>query len=230
MTKVKIMLDPGHGGKDPGAVANGLQEKDIVLTIAREMRHMLLQQFDVLVKMTRTSDTFLSLEERARLANNWGADYFLSIHVNAAGGTGFESFIHPNAQQDTIQFQQAIHSRVMAQLKVRDRGMKKSNFAVLRLTKMPAILTENLFIDNKEDANLLGDIRMLKKIAEGHVNGLERLLKLNSVKEQVVSKRSLYRVLVNGKQIGAFGEKEYLLNQVGQYLGTASRIELEQVN
>ncbi|MDT8861015.1 N-acetylmuramoyl-L-alanine amidase [Alkalihalobacillus sp. MEB130] len=230
MSQIKIMLDPGHGGKDPGAVGYGLKEKDIVLAIARDMRHSLLQEFDVQVRMTRNSDVFLTLEERARLANAWGADYFLSIHVNGSGGTGFESYIHPNAQQKTIQFQQTIHSRIMAQLNVRDRGMKKGNFAVLRLTKMPAILTENLFIDNKEDARMLADAKVLKKIAVGHVNGLERLLKLSKVKEQVASTSSLYRVLVNGKQVGAFGEKDNLLSKVGQHLGTASRIELEQVN
>ncbi|MDV2683993.1 N-acetylmuramoyl-L-alanine amidase [Alkalihalophilus lindianensis] len=232
MSKLKIVIDLGHGGKDPGAVFNGLLEKNLALSISRNIKETLTQNYDVLVRMTRDSDKFLSLEERAKIANNWGADYFLSVHLNAGGGTGFETYIHPNAKTPTKSLQEAVHNEIISRLDCMDRGMKRGNFAVLRLTQMPAVLTENLFLDHTRDARQLKDPTVLKAIAQGHVNGLQRLLKLRPMKggEPVkVMPQSIYRLLVNGKQIGAFGEKENLLKQVTQHLGTANKIELEQL-
>lgn len=83
----KIFIDPGHGGSDPGAVGNGIQEKDITLRIATMIRDMLVSEYeDVTVRMSRTSDETVSLSERSNAANAWGADYFVSVHVNAGGG------------------------------------------------------------------------------------------------------------------------------------------------
>ena len=177
---VKIFIDPGHGGNDPGAVANGLKEKDLNLKIAKKIANLLSGV--ATVKLSRSTDTFLKLEERARLANNWGADLFVSIHINAGGGTGFESFVYnrlsSNSKAKTIQ--KVIHDEIMKQIPdVVNRGMKQANFAVLRLTKMPAILTENLFIDTKADANKLKSDAYLDKIAKGHALGIAKALGLN---------------------------------------------------
>ncbi len=79
----KIVIDPGHGGKDPGAMAFGLKEKDIVLKIARKVEVVLKNKYNYQVSLTRTKDSFLPLEERTAIANTRGADLFLSIHVNA---------------------------------------------------------------------------------------------------------------------------------------------------
>jgi len=79
----RIVLDPGHGGKDPGAIANGLQEKDLVLKIARLVKPLLEQQIGCEVVLTRESDVFISLEERTAIANTRNADLFLSLHLNA---------------------------------------------------------------------------------------------------------------------------------------------------
>ena len=79
----KIILDPGHGGKDPGAMAHGMKEKDIVLMVAKNLRDILREQYGYEVIMTRTRDVFLPLEERTALANTSKADLFVSIHVNA---------------------------------------------------------------------------------------------------------------------------------------------------
>lgn len=90
----KLFLDPGHGGSDPGAVGNGIQEKDITLKIATKIRDFLLNEYsDVSILMSRTGDTYPTLSDRTNAANSWGANYFLSIHINAGGGTGFESFV-----------------------------------------------------------------------------------------------------------------------------------------
>ncbi|MDY7224670.1 N-acetylmuramoyl-L-alanine amidase [Halalkalibacterium halodurans] len=171
----KIFIDPGHGGSDPGAVANGLKEKDLVLTISRHMRDMLLDEYqDVQVQMSRDSDIYLSLSERAQMANSWGADYFVSVHINAGGGTGFETFIHDSRSPKSVAYQNVVHPEILDKMDVRDRGKKAANFAVLRLTNMPAILTENLFIDNGNDAKLLKDPVFLQQIARGHVEGIAK--------------------------------------------------------
>lgn len=179
---VKIFIDPGHGGSDPGAVGNGLKEKDLVLTISRHIRDMLLSEYKgVSVKMSRDSDVYPTFAERANMANNWGADYFCSVHINAAGGTGFETFIHNSRSTKSVAYQNVIHPAILGEMgSVRDRGKKDANFAVLRLTKMPSILTENLFIDNAHDAKLLKDAAFLEKIARGHVEGFAKAFKLKA--------------------------------------------------
>lgn len=176
---MKIMIDPGHGGNDSGAAGNGLQEKNLTLTIARHIRDMLVQEYQgVQVRMTRDSDVFVSLSQRAALANQWGANFFLSIHINAGGGTGFESFIYQTRPSIAVSAQTTIHPQIVRTMAVADRGLKSGNFAVLRETNMPAILTENLFIDNATDAAKLRDANFLRTTARGHVNGLANAFNL----------------------------------------------------
>jgi N-acetylmuramoyl-L-alanine amidase len=79
----RIVLDPGHGGKDPGAMANGLEEKDIVLKLAKQLKPILEKELGCEVLLTRTDDTYISLEERTAIANTQNADLFLSLHINA---------------------------------------------------------------------------------------------------------------------------------------------------
>lgn len=173
---IKIMLDPGHGGKDPGAVANGLREKDLTLAIVKHIGRLLSEYEGVEVHYTRTDDRFLELSERTAIANKLNVDYFISVHINAGGGTGFESYIYNgNVSNATIAYQNVIHPEIMKAIRnVRDRGKKRANFAVLRETKMPALLTENLFIDNASDAAKLKSEQFLLQIAHGHVIGLEK--------------------------------------------------------
>lgn len=173
---IKIMLDPGHGGKDPGAVANGLREKDLTLAIVKHIGRLLSEYEGVEVHYTRTDDRFLELSERTAIANKLNVDYFISVHINAGGGTGFESYIYNgNVSNATIAYQNVIHPEIMKAIgNVRDRGKKRANFAVLRETKMPALLTENLFIDNASDAAKLKSEQFLLQIAHGHVIGLEK--------------------------------------------------------
>ena len=84
---VKIFIDPGHGGNDPGAVGNGIQEKNITLQISTGIRDILLSEYDgVSVLMSRTDDQTVSLNARTNAANHWGADFYLSVHINSGGG------------------------------------------------------------------------------------------------------------------------------------------------
>jgi N-acetylmuramoyl-L-alanine amidase len=176
---VKIFIDPGHGGNDPGATANGLFEKDLTLSIALKLKAELLKYENVQVKLSRENDTYLTLSERAKMANDWGADIFLSIHINAGGGVGFESYIYNGSvSSSTIAYQNIIHEEIVKATGWNDRGKKRANYAVLRESKMPAILTENGFIDNTTDANKLKNDSFLDKIAQGHVNGIVKVFNL----------------------------------------------------
>src|SRR5690625_4484757 len=182
----KIFLDPGHGGNDPGAVANGLREKDLTLDIAKRIRKYLNDNYSGhTIKMSRTGDTYPSLTKRANDANKWGADVFVSIHINAGGGTGFESFIYNGkVSSKTKQVQNDVHDAIVKETGVNDRGKKRANFAVLRQTNMPAVLTENLFIDTKKDADKLKSSKFLDKVAKGHAIGLAKAFNLKSKKKE----------------------------------------------
>jgi len=177
-----IVLDPGHGGEDPGAVGFALQEKDLTLDIALRTRSS-LASYKCSVYLTRDSDNDLSLADRAALANNLGASCFLSIHINAGGGTGFESYIYTASSKSTT-LQQVVHAALMNYYSLSsfsDRGKKRANFAVLRLSKAPAILLENLFIDKQRDAASLAKPSFRQGIAEAITSGLVKSLNLKLV-------------------------------------------------
>lgn len=169
MTK-KLVIDAGHGGHDGGATSGKLKEAKLTLKIAKKIKKK-LKKYNVTVKMTRTTDKYLSLTQRTNIANNWGADAFISVHINSGGGTGFESFIYNGGtSSNTKTLQNKVHAAIMSQIDVKDRGQKKANFAVVRQTTMPAILTENLFVDG--DNKLLKKNKVLNQLADGHVAGI----------------------------------------------------------
>lgn len=167
---VKIFIDPGHGGSDIGATGFGLQEKNLTLDIALQTRRYLNSEYlGVDVNMSRTTDVFIKLEDRSIMANNWGADYFVSVHTNAHNGSahGFESFIHNGkVSKETVKRQQEMHNYIMKNLAVHNRGKKTANFNVLRNTNMPAILLEYLFIDNYTENQKLKDPKYRKYLGE----------------------------------------------------------------
>jgi len=172
----KVFIDPGHGGSDPGAVANGLKEKNLTLAIAKECAKVLRAAGEQ-VKMSRTGDTYPSLSARCQAANSWGADLFVSVHINAGGGTGFESYIYNGGvSAKTKRLQDAVHETIAAGCGLKDRGQKRANYQVLRDTVMPAVLTENGFIDNKNDAAKMKDSSWLKKVGRLHAEGILKFL------------------------------------------------------
>lgn len=177
----KIFIDPGHGGSDPGATRNGLQEKDLTLAISKHIEKLLKNYQNVQVKLSRTNDKTLSLKQRTDMANAWGADYLVSVHINAGGGTGFESFTYNgnySGKSSTNQKRNRVHDEAVKTTGFRDRGKKEANFHMVRSSKMPAVLTENGFIDNANDAKLLKQSSFIKKIAQGHVSGLVKAFNL----------------------------------------------------
>jgi len=200
----KIMWDKGHGGKDPGAVGNGLQEKVITNKIVNyAMTYLTANYMGFEQRTTRTGDQSTSLAQRSNLANNWGADAFISVHINAGGGTGFESYIYNGGVGPaTINLQNSIHAEVLKAMRgfgsVTDRGKKRANFAVLTGTKMDAVLTENLFIDTKADADKLKNEAFIKAVGEAHALGVAKYFKL-PVKPKQVPKEQRQKVdLITG--------------------------------
>ena len=171
----KIFIDPGHGGNDPGAIGKRSREKDNVLKVALRLK-AILEGYGHEVRLSRSTDVFIPLGERARLANAWGADYFFSLHDNSAtatSATGFETFIYNGSvSAATTKLQNAVHSSIANQIGIRDRGKKRANFAVLRLTNMPAVLVEYAFISNYSDETILIDEveKLALLTAQGIVN------------------------------------------------------------
>jgi len=177
---VKIFIDPGHGGSDSGATGNGLLEKNLTLQISVMIRDMLSQYQNTEVKMSRTTDVFVPLKERTDSANEWGADFLLSVHINAFNGaaSGYENYIFPGAAGAAVTYQNIIHEEVLKETGFSDRGKKQGNLHMLRESRMPALLTENGFIDNASDAAKLKQQAYIERIAQGHVNGLVRAFNL----------------------------------------------------
>lgn len=204
-----IMLDAGHGGRDPGAVYRGRMEKDDALRLTLAVGQI-LQDNDINVEYTRTTDVYLSPLERAQLANEAGVDFFVSIHRNSYPTdntvSGVESLVY---DKTGIKYQMAqnINEQLEAIGFVNLGVQARPNLIVLRRTKIPAVLVEAGFINSDTD-NLLFD-RNFAEIAEGIANGILDTLKYgtNSV-ENAMSDRPVWRTAYR-VQTGAFRNEMY---------------------
>lgn len=154
---MKICLDPGHGGKDSGAVGFNLKESDSALKIAIEIKNI-LKNHGIDVLLTRSDDIFIPLYERAYMSNKANCDYFISIHHNSAANPnarGYETWVY-SERKTTQDFVNKIHSEIVgSKLFSIDRGIKNAPFTVLTKTEAPAILLELGFINNKDDNALI---------------------------------------------------------------------------
>jgi len=151
-----IVLDPGHGGFDSGAVGFGRRESDDNLRMAQAVGSILRAQGQRVI-MTRDNDTSVTLGERSAISNRNNTDMFVSIHRNAftnPAANGVENFVSTNAPARTAQFAQNVLNRIVAVGVQSNRGLKRENFAVLRNTNAPAMLLELGFITNQRDNQL----------------------------------------------------------------------------
>lgn len=157
MSKI-IVIDPGHGGKDPGATTKiGVYEKDIALAVALKVGALLK---DDEVVYTRTEDVYVGLSERALIANQAQAGLFVSIHCNSVddeSAHGMEVYHHTHASEAAKRAARAIYDKLLPASGLRGRGVKSKDLAVLRETKMPAVLVELGFISNPGDRAKLTD-------------------------------------------------------------------------
>ena len=153
MSKVYVLA--GHGGKDPGAEAYGMKEKNIALVMAKACEAE-LKRHGVDVIMGRTDDRYLEFAEEVAPANKHNVDLAMFLHVNAAGGDGSESYYYPGSiVGKRVAELCEKHVKAIGQ---NSRGVKTAKFYVLKHTNMPAVLTEAFFIDNDKD-NDIGDTK-----------------------------------------------------------------------
>jgi len=152
-----IVLDPGHGGSDPGAVAGNIKEKDLNLQVAKIL-NVMLQKAGAAVYMTRTEDKYVGLYTRADIANNLNADLFVSIHHNASpnsGAKGVMTLYYPTAKKTKMngqKFAEIVQKNLVNDLNAKDWGIiPRPNLVVTRETKMPAVLAELGFMTNKSE-------------------------------------------------------------------------------
>ena len=175
-SRTLVWIDAGHGGRDPGAVGiGGLKETDVVLDISQEVARILERQ-GAQVRMTRTSERFVSLQGRANLANRADADVFVSIHANAVGGgrtsvNGVETFHYPGSSAGR-RLAQDIQSSILQDFNMRNRGVKDARFYVLKHTDMPAALVEVGFVTGREDAARLRNPAFRREMAEAIARGI----------------------------------------------------------
>ena len=194
----KVFLDAGHGGKDPGALGNGLQEKDIALSVTLKVGNILANH-GVTVGYSRTTDVFLELADRATRANNFGANVFVSVHCNAfsdISAKGVETYSYPGSTTGANLSKSIQNSIIASGAYTVNRGTKTADFAVLRLTNMPAALVELAFITNAQDADILRNRQndLAVAVSKGILNYL-------GIPYQVGGS-TLYKV-----QVGAFSVK-----------------------
>jgi N-acetylmuramoyl-L-alanine amidase len=211
MGKVQtVVLDPGHGGYDKGAISSYGCEKDFALDVARQLRP-LLQAKGFKVIMTRESDVFVPLELRARIANAAKDCIFVSIHFNATdrdpAANGFEIYSltpvgSPSSQDDdlalsfmsrqagspvdgpSIELSTSIYHSMLGQMSDFDRGIKRARFAVLRLTKVPAVLIEGGFLTERGESRLIANKDWRGKLAEAVSVGIENYRNLAEKKQR----------------------------------------------
>lgn len=239
MIKV-VGWDGGHGGRDWGATDNGIKEKDIVLRIVKEATRLLEQKYEgVKCILTRSNDEFLELKQRTDLMNKEKVDVLVSVHCNAGGGKGgFESFVYDKTNDKaTLTLQETLHNEIMAQLKpfgVIDRGKKKGNLHMCRESAMPAVLTENLFIDVATDAAKLKQDKVIQALIDGHVLGVAKYLNLtrkqDGVSVYVDGKQVQDAIIVNGVTYAPVRSVAEALGCNVGWDGKQKRVDIKQAN
>ncbi|MCR1951898.1 cell wall-binding repeat-containing protein [Clostridium sp. DSM 100503] len=165
-----VYIDPGHGGYDPGAQGNGIVEKDIVLNYGLRLKEK-LEANGIKVIMSRTSDVYVSLEDRSRGANNVNPDIFISIHINSAGATsasGIETFYKKDIDKPLAE---KIQSKLISYTGAVNRGAKWEDFHVVRETNMPASLVECGFLTNVNEAGNLKNWDYQEKLINAMLDG-----------------------------------------------------------
>ena len=187
----KIIIDPGHGGKDPGAMAFGLKEKDIVLKVAEKVKKLLKKKYNYEVSLTRKTDIFIPLEERTALANTAGADLFVSIHVNA----------HPNKATkgiETFYLNLATNGEAM-RVAARENATSTHN-----ISEMQHILS-----DLMQNSKILESSRLAHFVQSNIISGLRK--DNYQVKDHGVKKAPFY-VLIGAQMPAVLVEISFITN------------------
>ncbi len=178
--RIVVVIDPGHGGKDPGAIGlRGLQEKNVILPISKKIAAILEQQ-GIQVVMTRDSDYFVDLGPRPIIADRANAKVFVSIHANSMPANrtdvnGLETYYYDSGQR----LARTIHNSILKSIDVRDRGVRKARFYVLRKSSMPSVLVEVGFVTGVVDSPRLATTAYQNQMAEAIARGILQYVQQN---------------------------------------------------
>jgi N-acetylmuramoyl-L-alanine amidase len=176
--KLLVIIDPGHGGKDSGAVGiGGIEEKNIILPIGKKVA-AILQQHGVQAIMTRDSDYFVTLPGRVAIAERANADVFVSIHANSAGASrpdvsGLETYYYDSG----LSLARTVHQKILQSLNIKDRRVRKARFYVLRKNSIPSILVETGYLTGREDIAKLKTVAYQNQMADAIAQGILQYLK-----------------------------------------------------
>ena len=204
----KVFIGVGHGGKDPGAVGNGLKESNLNLDIALACRDE-LERHGVMVLMSRTKDENDDISEEVRECNAYNPDLALDIHTNAGGGDGVEVYHSINGGKGK-ELAQDILDEIVA-IGQNSRGIKtrKSSsgidyYAFIRSTNAPAVIVETAFIDNAKDIAIIDTAEERKNMGIAIAKGVLKPLDIKYVEKATTGEKTkvLYRV-----QVGAYSVK-----------------------
>jgi N-acetylmuramoyl-L-alanine amidase len=169
-----IVIDPGHGGDDPGAIGHDdCYEKEYTLDISKRLER-LLQNSGAHIMMCRTGDQNPSLEDRTQLANFNKSDLFISVHINSfisPFSKGTETYYYKYIDEHLAK---CVHEAVVDHLQLPDKGTKRARLYVLRNSTMPAVLIEPMFITNKQELLMLSQPYIREKIARAVHQGVLR--------------------------------------------------------
>ncbi len=174
-----VVVDPGHGGGDPGAIGNGIQEKDIVMPISQAAGRE-LQRLGYVVYYTRTQDVEIDLAPRVALAEQVRADAFVSIHANSLASRadqvrGIETFFAPGSRSGR-ELAEFIQTQAIGATGANDRGVKSARFYVIYKTTMPSVLVETGFVTNPQEAANLNNPGYQKSLGEAIARGIHQFL------------------------------------------------------
>jgi N-acetylmuramoyl-L-alanine amidase len=177
----KVVIDPGHGGKDMGATgASGLYEKDFALSLSKKVKDFLEKEPNIEVYMTRDEDTFISTVDRYRpeYANELDADLFISIHGNTyedANVSGIEAFYY---HEKFKSFAKTVYEKVVNSTGFKDRGVKNNDFFVVKYTEMPSVLLEIGYLTNPEEEQQMLDNEFQNSTAQAICEGVKEYLEI----------------------------------------------------
>ena len=168
-----VVIDPGHGGYDPGATGVFLEEKDLNLDVAFRLRD-LLENLGYMTILTRETDLYVSLSERTNLSRNSGADLFVSVHTNGSTNSsakGIETYYAPQSSEGK-KLAESVQKALIVHTQAADRSAKDAGFWVLVNNIPRAILVEIGFVTNPSEEQKLNDENYRQKIAEGICSGI----------------------------------------------------------
>ncbi|MBR5137649.1 MAG: N-acetylmuramoyl-L-alanine amidase [Clostridia bacterium] len=189
--KVRVIIDPGHGGQDSGSTYDGVEEKNLNLKIAQYLAEE-LEKRGVSYKLTREDDTFVSLSDRANIANQYDGDVFISIHhnaiKNAASANGTETLYFPSKDKMLLlsgeELAQIVQNQLVSQLGTRDRGtVARSNLAVIRKTNMAACIAEIGYLSNSNERGQMVSESFQRAAAKALADAIQEALTIIDTKE-----------------------------------------------